>query len=136
MSQQKYKLTNRQCLNSGAIYKNKKGTESKEVDARAQPVQPCLARSSLSFETRWTHLSDEVGILTSRFKHFSAHKTCQEAIWETLNLLTCVRTVVAMRQQIVTIWIFIVTKKLSIKHKSYIQETLNLLTCADSSTNR
>ena len=31
---------------------------------------------------------------------------------------------------------FIITKKLTIKHKFYIQETLNLLTCADNSTNR
>ena len=134
MSKQKIELTNRQGLNSGAIFQNVKGTESKEVDTRAQPFQTCLARSSLYFETRWTHLSDWVGIITSRIKHFSVHKTGQEAIWETLNGLTC--TVVAMRQQIVTIWIFIVTKKLSIKHNSYIQETLNLLRCAKYSTNR
>ena len=31
---------------------------------------------------------------------------------------------------------FFKTNKLSITHKSYIQETLNLLTCAYSSTNR
>ena len=135
MSQKKYKLTNRQCLNSGAIYQNIKGTESKEVDARTA-FPTLLSQELFVFETRWTHLSDAVGILTSRNKQFSAHKTCQEAIWETLNLLTCVRSVVAMRQQIVTIWIFIVTQKLSMKHKSYIQETLNLLTCADSSNKR